>query len=151
MISEIQTGNAILIENLQNLSTSYNLVFGNFIGVDSTGNVLIANQTTCLAIENASNNRIGERTPDSTNVISGSELDHRVQITGDNATSNHVVGNYISTNANENLAIRNNSNGVLINDSPSGNIIADGNVISSNEITVLRSVWRGSGKSYNWK
>ena len=132
MISGIQTGNAILIEDLQNLGTSYNLVFGNFIGVDSTGNVLMANQTTCLAIENASNNRIGGLTPDSTNVISGSELDHGVQITGDNATSNHVVGNYIGTNANGNLAIRNNSNGVLINDGPSGNIIADGNVISGN-------------------
>lgn len=112
--------------------TSANLVFGNYIGVNALGTVALPNSSTNIIIENSPGNTIGGPEPDDGNVISGTEWDCGILITGSSSIANKVINNFIGTNATGTAAIGNESNGVVIQEGASDNIIGGYNLISGN-------------------
>ena len=83
--------NAIHLE-----SNGNDLVTGNFLGTDTTGENSVGNSLGVL-IDNVAGNTIGGLTPAALNVVSGNN--EGIQINGSNATSNLIAGNYIGTDA----------------------------------------------------
>ena len=83
--------NAIHLESAGN-----DLVTGNFLGTDTTGENSVGNSLGVL-IDNVAGNTIGGLTPAALNVVSGNN--EGIQINGSNATSNLIAGNYIGTDA----------------------------------------------------
>ena len=88
------SGNAIGID-LQ--SDSNDLVAGNYIGTDASGNHALGNSTAGVILEEASNNLIGGTEDGSGNVISGNGV--AGILLRDGASGNAVAGNRIGTNA----------------------------------------------------
>ncbi|MBV8231656.1 MAG: right-handed parallel beta-helix repeat-containing protein, partial [Planctomycetaceae bacterium] len=112
-----------------------NVVQGNYIGTNETGEQEVANFGAGIEIDQqASNNLIGGATTAARNLISGN-MGEGLKIT-DSASSNRVQGNYIGTNAEGNGPLSNSGDGVNITDA-SGNLIGGtdpgmGNLISQN-------------------
>ena len=115
-----------------NGGTSGNVIAGNYIGTDASGEVARPNSTG-VSVANRSNNRIGGTTPADRNVISGN---------GDGilmlfSTINNVIqGNYIGTDATGTLRLGN-YNGVNFLSGFNTNLIGGsapgaGNVIAGN-------------------
>ncbi len=88
-----------------------NVVQGNFIGTDVTGTVDLGNWAEGVRI-NAPGNTIGGATPGARNVISGNG--DGVLISGNTATGNRVLGNYIGTEVTGTLELGNSGNGIRI-------------------------------------
>jgi len=148
-------GNGILIEN-ENPTAKGNLVEGNLIGTDATGEQALSNVSFGVEIAGASNNTIGGTTPfnligGAGNLISGNG-GAGIQILGNpndptSATGNLIEGNYIGTKAsgsgmdtsnNTTLPFISNAQGGIEISGASGNVIGgsapdDRNVISGNE------------------
>jgi parallel beta-helix repeat protein len=95
-------------------NATHNRVEGNLIGVDVTGTSAIANGGSGIFIQDAPGNVIGGNSPAMRNVISGN-TQHGVYITGQHATSNAVIGNYIGTDSLASKAIGNKGAGVFVN------------------------------------
>lgn len=76
-----------------------NLVQGNFIGTDVTGNVALGNSEVGVVIQNAGTNTIGGSEASAANVISGNG-DDGIFISGVLSGATTVVGNFIGTQAN---------------------------------------------------
>lgn len=112
-------------------------VYGNYIGTDASGRTALGNGADGITIVGgASYNTIGGSAPAARNLISGN-LRNGVDISGAGTQFNHVVGNYIGTDATANAAIPNYWDGVEISSGASQNTIgsvysADQNVISGN-------------------
>ncbi len=107
-----------------------NVVRGNFIGVDVSGNHSLPNYHGVAIAEGASYNTIQG------NVISGNH--NGVNIAGSDTTSNIVIGNHIGTNAAGDAAIGNRVDGVWIGEGAQHNVVGgrkpeERNVISGNE------------------
>jgi len=119
---------------LVDAGTSNNIVSGNFIGVDATGENAMANNLAGVYVQ-VPGNTIGGLAPGAGNVISGN-AENGVFIYG-GATSNNVVeGNFIGTDATGTEAVANGYSGVAISNAPA-NLIGGvasgaGNVISGN-------------------
>ncbi len=113
--------------------TSFNVVLGNFIGTDVTGNNPISNTTDgVLIFSGANNNVIGGNTTAAKNVISANGF-CGVEIAG-LCPGNTVAGNVIGTNAAGTLALGN-SIGVYLHDGAYNNAVGlanNGNTISGN-------------------
>ncbi len=119
-----------------------NIVIGNYIGVDATGNTALGNTYGGILItENSTDNKIGGISPGERNVISGST--YRGNITTGNGISiercsgNRILGNFIGTNKDGNAPLPNIDYGISINGA-AGNIIGGlesgaANVISGND------------------
>ncbi|MBT8398185.1 MAG: CSLREA domain-containing protein [Gemmatimonadetes bacterium] len=110
-----------------------NVVLGNFIGTDLTGNAAVGNGESGVAIHSATNNIIGGTEPGAGNVISGNAFG--ILIGNLLATENLIQGNYIGTNAAGDAAIPNTEIGVLTwgeDNTIGGSEIGAGNVISGN-------------------
>ncbi|AGA30390.1 beta strand repeat-containing protein [Singulisphaera acidiphila] len=75
---------------------SGNVIQGNFIGTNAQGTDRLGNAQG-IFINDASGNLIGGSTPGAGNVVAGNRS-IGVQILGDNATSNALLGNFIGTN-----------------------------------------------------
>jgi len=106
-----------------------NIVSGNYIGTDASGNVARANQNGVEA--ESDNNVIGQA--GGRNVISGNS---NVGVFIDGASNNHVKGNYIGTNADGDASVPNANAGVQIlagNTPASSNEVGAGNVVSGND------------------
>lgn len=102
------------------LGASNNVILGNLIGTDVTGNQIIANNNSVeITISNAPNNSIGGLVPESRNVIGGSG-GRRVLIMGLEAVGNKVQGNYIGIKADGTAlsATPGSGAGVTIQDAP---------------------------------
>jgi hypothetical protein len=117
-------------------TATLNTVRCNKIGTDATGTLDRGNTNNGVRIENASNNTIGGATAVERNIISGSDLDNGVLITGANASFNTVQGNTIGLDVTGTVDLGNADAGVHI-DGGSSNTIgglgpAAGNVISGN-------------------
>ncbi len=117
-----------------------NVVHGNFIGTNPTGEMDLGNSGDGVRIEESSGNSIGGNAAIVSNVISGNEL-FGVVIQGNTASGNLVSNNYIGTDNEGNLPLSNRL-GISINGAPNNTIggIASqsGNVIAGNqEIGVL--------------
>jgi parallel beta-helix repeat protein len=111
------------------LSSSNNLVQGNYIGCDRTGGTALPNGWAGIGIDGGNYNQIGG------NVISGNDADG---LNLYNSSSNEVVGNLIGCDLNGGLMIHggNSGDGIVI-DSSNYNRIGDGtsgglNVIAGN-------------------
>lgn len=122
-------GHAIKIE-----SGGGNIIEGNYIGTDASGNAPAANYQNGVFIVGSTNNRIGGTTAAARNVISGNFGNAVHMALG--ASGNSVQGNYIGVNA-AGTTILSNENGVVIfnnahNNTIGGTTAAARNIISGN-------------------
>lgn len=118
-------------------SATGNLVAGNYIGVDSTGNLDIGNTGTGIEISNgANNNTIGGNNSNARNIISGNNGEG-IAIFDSGTTDNVVAGNYIGLGADGSTALGNTFDGIHVASGASRNQIGGDdssyrNIISSN-------------------
>ncbi len=117
-----------------------NLVKGNFIGTNSSGNAALQNTLDGIVISNARTTIIGglgPNIPTDRNIISGNGR-HGISLAA-GATQNRISGNYIGTGINGVVPIGNVGNGIRVGDSCSSTIIGgpeenSGNTIAYNGI-----------------
>ena len=114
-----------------------NLVVGNYIGTDITGQSALPNKSYGVSVNNASCwNRIGGGEEAERNVISGN-LSAGIMLSGSGTTDNEVLGNYIGTDAGGTVPLENDYAGIFIAYGASYNTVGgstdgDANVISCN-------------------
>lgn len=114
------------------------LIEGNYIGVDTTGQVALGNVLTGVNIDIDSNdNVIGGDTRESRNVISGND-EAGIAVRG---TGNRVIGNYIGTDQSGTSPLGNGLSGVFI--SAADNFVGgvnpgEANLISANAVNGIR-------------
>lgn len=112
-----------------------NKIAGNYLGTDAMGTNDLGNDFNGVYVGNASGNTIGGATAGERNVISGNDY-YGVNIDGQTATGNRVVGNYVGTDASGKGDLGNSSHGVYISSAPDnaiGSTTAGArNVISGN-------------------
>ncbi len=111
------------------------LVTGNFIGTDPTGEAAFSNFVG-LEVTNAGNNTIGGKSAAARNLISGNLDGEGLEILG-GSTANQVLGNYVGADA-TGLHALGNFFGIVLEDAPAttigGKAAGDGNLISGNTI-----------------
>jgi len=111
-----------------------NIVAGNYIGTDATGENALANTASGVYIQ-SSGNVIGGASPGAGNIISGNQ-ENGVFIYGATTTNNVVEGNFIGTDATGTTSVANGISGVTISNAPAntigGTAHGAGNVISGN-------------------
>ena len=127
----IYTGMGISIRHSENVK-----VFGNLIGTDKNGTLLLPNIGVGVAILEASNNFIGGTEPGETNLIGGNLLGG-IMLRFNNTSGNVIAGNYIGTGPTGNLDLGNNETestggGILLEYGPRNNTIGPGNEIANN-------------------
>lgn len=111
--------------------TDNNLIQGNFIGTNITGQSAQGNTTNGVLIgEKASNNVIGGETLATRNIVSGNGH-NGIIIQNAETTGNQVNGNYIGTDVNGERAVGNVNIGVILVDGPKETEIKR-NLISGN-------------------
>ena len=114
-------GSGVFIVGDINTPASNNLVIGNYIGVDVSGNTELNNNGSGVAIQDR-NNTVGGTTVGARNVISGNSV-NGVTISTTLATGNTVAGNYIGVGANGTTSIPNVNDGVRISSQAANNTI----------------------------
>ncbi len=120
-------------------NTTNNFVEGNFIGVDSTGGVSLANGFNGVEIVSGANdNTIGGTAAGDRNTISGN-TQNGIYISGSTTTNNFVEGNFIGVDSTDSGSAGNGFNGVEIVSGAHGNTIggvtmADLNVIAGSHL-----------------
>ncbi|MDQ5824280.1 MAG: S-layer homology domain-containing protein [Chloroflexota bacterium] len=115
-------------------STGSNVISGNFIGTDVTGNVDLGNGTEGITIMHSPNNTIGGTTPQARNLISGNDR-NGMYIHGTSSTNNLIQGNYIGTNISGTVALGNVQSGMIIDGAPLNTVGGPGgarNIVSAN-------------------
>jgi uncharacterized repeat protein (TIGR01451 family) len=111
-----------------------NIIQGNLIGSDVTGQLAIPNQRDGVFIAGMQGNLVGGYLAGERNVISGN-LNHGVEIISYNTQSNQVAGNFIGTTLSGGLPLGNGEDGVNINASENmvgGTNVGAGNIIAFN-------------------
>lgn len=132
----IISGNSNNGVTIVNRGANGNVVQGNYIGTDVTGNVALGNHGAGVsAVWWASNNTIGGTVAGARNLISGNI--NGVMIADSTSTGNLVQGNYIGTKADGISALGNIYEGVFIGNGTSNNTIGGispgaGNTIAYN-------------------
>jgi titin len=125
------TGNGV---DLVTAGASNNIVAGNYIGVDATGEKAMANSLAGVYIQ-VPGNTIGGVAPGAGNVISGN-AQNGIFIFGTKTINNVVEGNFIGTDATGETALANGYSGVTISNAQDnmigGTASGAGNVISGN-------------------
>ncbi|MCS7089546.1 MAG: hypothetical protein NZM03_02305 [Limisphaera sp.] len=116
-------------------SASNNVIAGNIIGLDASGNVPMGNQVAGIGLTNAPDNQIGGVNPGAGNLISGN-ADSGIYLIGPWATRNRIEGNFIGTDRTGRLARGNGRDGITGYDAPTntvgGNVPGARNLISGN-------------------
>src|SRR5690606_29380795 len=112
---------------LSGTATSNNVVTGNYIGTDCTGQLAIGNFHGLVIDQGANSNIIGtdgNGAGDAAkrNIISGNHSDGLV-ISGPGTSSNRVAGNFIGTDVTGASVLGNANSGVRIDAGASSNII----------------------------
>ena len=133
------SGNAARGVYIIGAAASGNMVQGNLIGLDVTGNTALPNDNHGVFVSGAPNNTLGGTTAGAGNVISGNGAAlsgiSGVFITGSSASGNKIEGNLIGTNAAGTSAVPNGEYGVVIrspNNTVGGTVAGAGNVVSGN-------------------
>lgn len=145
-------GSGIFIVGDIGTPASNNVISGNYIGVDSTGNAELQNSGSGVTIQD-SINTVGGTTTGARNVISGNGV-NGVSISTTLATGNTVAGNYIGIGANGTTSIPNNNNGVQFSSGAFGNTIGGTgvtpgvcngacNIIANNGVATAQSARAG--------
>ena len=117
------SGNGISGVFLNGAAAVQNMIQGNYIGTDDSGELVVSNANDGITVSGAPSNTICG------NVISGNGT-NGVFLAGADAVGNILAGNFIGTDAAGKLALGNRNGGVTI--TASGNLIGAGNVISGN-------------------
>ncbi len=133
------SGNMSVGVRISGPNASQNLVVGNLIGTDGTGQMSLGNGFDGVFIDNAADNTVGGSTTSAANVISGNRSSG-IQLFGGGATRNQVLGNFIGPSASgtelggDGTGPRNSAVGVFLNDAPGNTIGGEdpsaGNVIA---------------------
>ncbi|NQT27134.1 right-handed parallel beta-helix repeat-containing protein, partial [candidate division KSB1 bacterium] len=111
--------------------SSHNLVQGNWIGTDITGEALIPNSGDGIRIRDGANiNRIGGESEGEGNVICGNS--RGVQIEDADSDGNQIIGNFIGTDQTGTLRLPNEASGIYIENGAQSSQIGPGNIIRSN-------------------
>jgi len=113
--------------------SQYNLVRGNYIGLNPSGNHAVPNQYGVRISSGASNNTIGGSSPTEGNVISGNER-IGIYITDLGTDGNAVGGNIIGASVDGTMALPNLQNGILLQDGAGGTVIGGGGAMAPNLI-----------------
>jgi hypothetical protein len=119
--------------------TVYNIVEGNYIGLNATGTAAVSNRLSGVAVFNgAQSNLIGGTLPSMRNIISGNG-NQGLTISGPGTDCNRVEGNYLGLNPLGTGAIPNGWAGLDIFGGAKSNVIGGaiaggGNVISGNTL-----------------
>ncbi|MEZ6091828.1 MAG: SdrD B-like domain-containing protein [Pirellulaceae bacterium] len=131
-----EQGNAGIYINAKDGLASANQVLGNYIGVDVTGTIPIANAFVGVSINSASENSIGGVVPEARNVISGNAA-IGIRLEGSKATGNRVEGNHIGIDAIGDSRVGNGQFGILIKNAGmnrvGGSDTNSRNIISGND------------------
>ena len=135
--ANVISGNDFIGLGISDTGTTGNLVAGNRIGTDATGQVALANGSGVTINTGAADNTVGGTGAGSGNVISGNVNDG-VDIFLVGTTGNLVAGNWIGTNAEGTAALGNSGDGVNIFSAATGNTIGGTtstalNLISGNQ------------------
>ncbi len=143
----VVSGNANHAITVVGSTASGNIIQGNLVGTDPTGQVRVANTGIAIDIVSAVNTIIGGPGA-ARNVISGNGTGIQIR-TG--ATGNVVQGNLIGTNVNGTGSISNGL-GISLNDNVTGNTIGGtaagaGNVISGNTGTAISLTINANGNT----
>jgi hypothetical protein len=125
-------GHGIAIVGDIGTPASNNSVFGNFIGVNASGNTALMNSASGILIQ-SSNNQIGGNSAEARNVISGNFV-NGISISTTLATGNFVAGNLIGVGADGTTAIGNADNGIQISSQASNNVV--GGVVGAGDCAV---------------
>jgi titin len=126
------------------LGITGNLILGNYIGLGADGVSDRGNNINGIVITaGAQENTIGGDTPGTRNIISGNG-DNGIAIADPGTMNNHVLGNYIGTDAGGSVAIGNDHAGVMIRNGAQDNTVGgftqeERNIISGNEYGVIIS------------
>jgi len=113
-------------------SAQQNVIEGNYIGINATGNGHAPNGWSGIALESgAAQNIVGGDTEASRNVISGNG-NFGVSLSGSGVTENVVKGNYIGTAADGSSPLGNGWYGVNVENGATKNTIGPNNVIAHN-------------------
>jgi titin len=148
---EVISGNGASGVVIAGTGTTGNVVEGNYIGIDATGEYNVGNGVDGVDIQGgASSNIIGGATSSARNVISANTL-LGVWITGSGTSSDQVQGNYIGTDATSTVALGNGLGGVQIDGGASSNLIGGPNANDFNiiEYNAGYGVGIGSGSFGN--
>jgi hypothetical protein len=116
------------------IQTDHNIVSGNYIGIDASGDVVLANSGVGVQID-GDYNTVGGATPGERNVISGN-TSSGICING--GIGNTISGNYIGTDKDGDTDLGNDWNGVYLTGGSQENTIGgdsagERNVISGNQ------------------
>ncbi len=121
--ANVISGNGFYGVWLLDPGTSGNVVLGNLIGTDIHGTAALGNFAAGVEISYGPTvNRVGGTVSGSANVISGNGT-YGVEIRGDGASANVVLGNKIGTGVLGVANIGNGTAGVLLDEGADGNII----------------------------
>jgi len=126
----------IKIESVGEVYADYNSIIGNFIGTNVTGSNVLGNDIGINISGGASNNLIGGTTSDERNLISGNNSEG-ICFEGIGTMGNQVIGNFIGTNLSGSGSLANGSDGIVIDQGASNNLVGGiepgaGNLISGN-------------------
>ncbi len=126
---------------IQGLAATGNAVLGNYIGLNATGGVAVANSLSGVLINHAPANTVGGTAAAARNVISGNSQSG-VRIENTNAYANLVAGNYLGTSTNGITDLGNGNYGVLLFNARSNTVggVTAGhrNVIAGNNVAGVR-------------
>jgi len=133
---------------MQVSGTSGNLIQGNYIGTNASGNANIGNTNYGIAIFNSNNNTIGGPSVGARNVVSGNGWGISISSSGSGSPSGNVVqGNYIGLAADGSTPLGNRVEGLSLgggfNTTVGGDIAGAGNTIAFNGPTAEIGVGTG--------
>lgn len=136
---------------LRLLSSSYNTVINNYIGIDRTGTFALRNYDGLSLEAYTQYNQIGGNTAAARNVISGN-VAYGLPLIGYDTQHNVIQGNYIGTNAAGTAAVAN-TYGILFDDGSHYNTVGgfgngEGNLLSGN--TGYGLFLYNNGTTENW-
>ena len=118
------------------LVSSSNVIQGNFIGTDASGQSPLGNIGPGIVLPNGYNNIVGGPEPTARNIIADNSW-HGISLFGSGCTANVVQGNYVGTDVSGTLDLGNTLNGIYLHDCPGntigGSSAGEGNLVSGND------------------
>jgi hypothetical protein len=130
-----------------------NVVVGNNIGTNKSGEAAIPNELSGISIDQAPGNTIGGTVPLADNVISGNKLDG-ITIHGEKAVGNVVGENLIGIDTNSVAALPNGRHGIFIDGAVSTAIGGTAElplIVSGNKVpTRAAHMWRMKAIRSRW-
>ncbi|MDR3637628.1 MAG: Calx-beta domain-containing protein [Isosphaeraceae bacterium] len=132
---DVIAGNGLVGIRIVGASSTGNVIQGSLIGTTPDGSEPLGNRTDGVFIDGASGNTVGGTVPAARNVISGNGS-VGLQIDGNAASANQMVGNDVGTDVSGTKPVGNGRDGVFLDGAPGnsigGSAAGAGNVIAAN-------------------